>query len=55
MLILIPIIVIILIIVVIDRVYFSDVKPNDTRQKEIQKQYEEDNKTKNYLDKYIKK
>ena len=56
MMILLPIFVIILIIVIIDQIYYPKKEPVIPPQKEVQKTIKTDeNATKNYLEKYIKK
>ncbi|MBV5278133.1 MAG: hypothetical protein J0647_03690 [Campylobacteraceae bacterium] len=55
MLILLPFIIIILIVVAIDYIYYSDVKPSNNPTKEISKKVDDQNTSKQYLDKYIKK
>ncbi len=56
MIVLLPILVIIAIIVVIDQIYYPDTKPTMTPPKEVEKTIKNDeNATKNYLDKYLKK
>ncbi len=56
MLILVPFLIIILIIVAINNIYYSDAKPKDIKQnKQIEKRFNQQNETQNYLNKYIKK